>query len=82
MKELLHTYEQSIERKDQVIANLTNGLHKQKEKLEMAKTFSEWKIRHNDSQREVRTFSSDVNPQSWMVEHISIVGEKKLVSVL
>ena len=53
MKELLHTYEQSIERKDQVINNLTSGLQRQKEKLEMAKTFSDWKVKHNDSQREV-----------------------------
>lgn len=47
------TYEQSIERKDEVIANLTRAMQKQRDKFEMAKTFCEWKIRHNDSKREV-----------------------------
>ena len=53
MKELLHTYEQSIERKDDVIGNLTKGMQKQKDKYDMLKTFCEWKIRHNDTRREV-----------------------------
>ncbi|XP_041355379.1 centrosomal protein POC5-like [Gigantopelta aegis] len=52
VKELLHTYEVSIERKDQVISNLTHAMQKQREKYEMAKKFSEWKIRHNDFKRE------------------------------
>ncbi len=56
MKELLHTYEQSIERKDDVIGNLTKGMQKQKDKYDMLKTFCEWKIRHNDTRREVRYF--------------------------
>lgn len=54
LKELLHTYEESIERKDQVINNLTQGLQQQKAKHEMLRTFCEWKIRHNDVKREVR----------------------------
>lgn len=53
LKELLHTYEQSVERKDQVIANLTNALQKNKEKMEMMRKFNEWKLRHSDSGREV-----------------------------
>ena len=53
MKELLHTYEQSIERKDDVITNLTRGMQKQKDKFDMLKTFCEWKIKHNDVKREV-----------------------------
>ncbi|KAL3884431.1 hypothetical protein ACJMK2_024570 [Sinanodonta woodiana] len=52
LKELLHTYEQSIERKDQVISNLTNAMQKQREKFDMLKKFNEWKIRHNDIKRE------------------------------
>ena len=52
MKELLHTYEQSIERKDEVISNLTRGMQKQRDKFEMLKTFCDWKIRHNDQKRE------------------------------
>ena len=61
LKELLLTYEQSIERKDQVICNLTQGLQKQKEKFDMLKTFCEWKMKHNDMKREVRT-EADVKP--------------------
>ena len=53
MKELLHTYEQSIERKDDVITNLTRAMQKQKDKFDMLKTFCEWKIKHNDMKREV-----------------------------
>ena len=53
LKELLLTYEQSIERKDEVIANLTRAMQRQCDKFEMAKTFCEWKIRHNDKKREV-----------------------------
>lgn len=53
LRELLHTYEQSVERKDQVIANLTHALQKQREKFDMLRTFSEWKISLNDKKREV-----------------------------
>ncbi|KAH3802582.1 hypothetical protein DPMN_156260 [Dreissena polymorpha] len=53
LKELLATYERSIERKDQVISNLTNALQKQKDRTEVVKTFCEWKMRHNDLKREV-----------------------------
>ncbi|XP_052219894.1 centrosomal protein POC5-like [Dreissena polymorpha] len=52
LKELLATYERSIERKDQVISNLTNALQKQKDRTEVVKTFCEWKMRHNDLKRE------------------------------
>ncbi len=54
LKELLHTYEQSIERKDQVISNLTRAMQQQKDRFDMLKTFCEWKIRHNDVKREVQ----------------------------
>lgn len=52
VKELLNTYEQSIERKDQVIANLTASLQSHRDKMEIQKSFSEWKIKHNDVKRE------------------------------
>lgn len=53
LKELLATYEKSIERKDQVISNLTHALQKQKDKTEVMRTFCEWKLKHNDHKREV-----------------------------
>jgi hypothetical protein len=53
LRELLATYEQSIQRKDQVISNLTAGLQHHRNRMEMQRTFSEWKIKHNDARREV-----------------------------
>lgn len=53
VKELLHTYEQSLERKDQVISNLTHAMQKQREKIEMLKKFNEWKVKHIDRKREI-----------------------------
>lgn len=44
MKELLHTYEVSIERKDAVITNLTRSLENQKEKFDVLRNFTEWKL--------------------------------------
>lgn len=52
LKELLHTYEQSIERKDQVIANLTASLQSHRDKMQIQKSFCEWKAKHNDNKRE------------------------------
>ncbi|XP_070536064.1 centrosomal protein POC5-like isoform X2 [Ptychodera flava] len=52
LKELLNTYEQSIERKDQVISNLTHALQKQRERFEMLKKFNSWKLRYSDDKRE------------------------------
>jgi centrosomal protein POC5 len=51
--DLLATYEQSITRKDSVIQNLTKSLHRQKEKVELAKSFGIWKDKHNEDKREV-----------------------------
>jgi centrosomal protein POC5 len=55
LKELLHTYETSIDRKDEVISNLTRALQRHKEKFEMMRTFCGWRIKHNDTKREVST---------------------------
>ena len=55
MRELLSTYEQSIQRKDQVISNLTAGLQQHRNRMEVQRSFTEWKIKHNDAKREVRT---------------------------
>ncbi|XP_072019825.1 centrosomal protein POC5-like [Amphiura filiformis] len=55
LKELLHTYELSIERKDDVISNLTRAVQKQKERFEMLKRFQAWKLKHNEEKRELFT---------------------------
>jgi len=53
LRELLATYEQSIERKDQVISNLTAGLQHHRNRMEVQRSFAEWKVKHNDVKREV-----------------------------
>jgi len=55
LRELLATYEQSIQRKDQVISNLTAGLQHHRNRMEVQRSFTEWKVKHNDVKREVRT---------------------------
>jgi len=53
LRELLATYEQSIQRKDQVISNLTTGLQHHRNRVEVQRSFADWKIKHNDARREV-----------------------------
>ncbi|KFP89279.1 Centrosomal protein POC5 [Apaloderma vittatum] len=52
MKELLHTYEISIGRKDEVIANLTQALEGQKERTELMRKFMMWRIHHVKAKQE------------------------------
>lgn len=54
MKELLHTYEQSMERKDQIVSNLTAAVQRHRDKLELMRKFSDWRLKQNDAKREVR----------------------------
>ncbi|KAM4710535.1 centrosomal protein POC5 isoform 2-T2 [Discoglossus pictus] len=49
---LLQTYEMSIQRKDEVISNLTHALEKQKEKLELMRTFTQWRLQHIEARQE------------------------------
>ena len=53
MKEFLHTYEQTMERKDRIISNLTKAVYRQRDKLELMRNFCTWRLQHNDSKREV-----------------------------
>uniref|UniRef100_A0A8C8RU35 Centrosomal protein POC5 n=1 Tax=Pelusios castaneus TaxID=367368 RepID=A0A8C8RU35_9SAUR len=52
LRELLHTYEISIGRKDEVIANLTHAIDKQKERIELMKKFTRWRIQHVEARQE------------------------------
>ncbi|NXH64717.1 POC5 protein, partial [Rhabdornis inornatus] len=52
LKELLHTYEISISRKDEVINNLTQALEKQKARVELMRKFTLWRIRHVKAKQE------------------------------
>ncbi|NWX33268.1 POC5 protein, partial [Notiomystis cincta] len=53
LKELLHTYEISVSRKDEVvITNLTQALEKQKERVELMRKFTLWRIQHVKAKQE------------------------------
>ncbi|XP_042310339.1 centrosomal protein POC5 isoform X2 [Sceloporus undulatus] len=54
LKELLHTYEISIGRKDEVIANLTHAIEKQKDRIELMKKFTKWRLQHFVGRQEAR----------------------------
>nr|XP_056704583.1 centrosomal protein POC5 [Euleptes europaea] len=54
LKELLHTYEISIGRKDEVIASLTHAIEKQKDRIELMKKFNKWRLQHFMSKQEAR----------------------------
>lgn len=82
LKELLHTYEQSLQRKDQVISNLTNAMQKQREKVEMLKKFNEWKLKHIDRKREIfasklaaRHYERRLSQKVWDSWHSVIVDK-------
>ncbi|XP_041793153.1 centrosomal protein POC5 [Chelmon rostratus] len=52
LKGLLHTYETSNQRKDEVIVNLSQVLDKQKVKLEKMRTFTHWRLQHTEAKEE------------------------------
>ncbi|XP_072244170.1 centrosomal protein POC5 [Leuresthes tenuis] len=54
LKELLQTYETSNQRKDEVIANLSKVLQRQKENLEKMRAFTHWRLKHIDAKEEAR----------------------------
>ncbi|XP_060617625.2 centrosomal protein POC5 isoform X1 [Anolis sagrei] len=54
LKELLHTYEISIGRKDEIIANLTHAVEKQKDRIELMKKFAKWRLQHLIGRQEAK----------------------------
>ncbi|MEE6458558.1 hypothetical protein FKM82_000343 [Ascaphus truei] len=52
LQELLQTYETSTKRKDEVISNLTHAIEKQKEKTELMRTFTHWRLQHTEARQE------------------------------
>ncbi|KAM9857886.1 centrosomal protein POC5 [Aulostomus maculatus] len=54
LKELLHTYEISNQRKDEVIVNLSQVLDRQKEKLEQMRAFTHWRLQHLEVKEEAQ----------------------------
>ncbi|XP_040197146.1 centrosomal protein POC5 isoform X2 [Rana temporaria] len=52
LKGLLQTYETSIRRKDEVISNLTHALEKHKEKIELMRAFTHWRLQQIEARQE------------------------------
>ncbi|XP_066458970.1 centrosomal protein POC5 isoform X2 [Eleutherodactylus coqui] len=52
LQTLIQTYETSIHRKDEVISNLTHALEKQREKTELMRTFSHWRLQQIEARQE------------------------------
>lgn len=52
LKELLRTYEISIGRKDEVITNMTEALERKKEKIELMRKFTLWRIQQIKAKQE------------------------------
>ncbi|XP_069606250.1 centrosomal protein POC5 isoform X1 [Ranitomeya imitator] len=52
LQALIQAYETSIHRKDEVISNLTRALEKQKEKTELMRTFSHWRLQQIEAGQE------------------------------
>lgn len=46
LKDLLNTYEISNQRKDEVIMNLTRAVDRQRERLELMRSFTQWRLQH------------------------------------
>lgn len=53
LKELQKAFEVSIGRKDEVISSLSHAIGKQKERIELMKTFFHWRIGHVKARQEV-----------------------------
>ncbi|KAM6964845.1 centrosomal protein POC5 [Aplochiton taeniatus] len=52
LKELVHTYETSNQRKDEVIMNLSQAVDRQRERLELMRTFTHWRLQHSGAKDE------------------------------
>ncbi|RLW05317.1 hypothetical protein DV515_00005201, partial [Chloebia gouldiae] len=77
LKELLHTYEISISRKDEVvIINLTRALEKQKDRAVLLRAFTQWRIQHVKAKQEEyairmaeRHFQATLMKKAWAAWH-------------
>ncbi|KAK2911762.1 hypothetical protein Q8A67_003895 [Cirrhinus molitorella] len=52
LKDLLNTYKISNQRKDEVIANLSRAVDRQREKLELMRSFTQWRLRQYAAREE------------------------------
>ncbi|KAJ8380389.1 hypothetical protein SKAU_G00011670 [Synaphobranchus kaupii] len=52
LKELVNTYETSNQRKDQVISTLMSRVEKERERVEMMRTFTQWRLQQSNARDE------------------------------
>ncbi|XP_061116741.1 centrosomal protein POC5 [Conger conger] len=52
LKELLNTYETSNQRKDQLISTLTQRVERERERVEMMRTFTQWRLKQSSARDE------------------------------
>merc|ERR550534_2664049 len=64
LKEIIYSFEQTVKQKDEMIANLTDALQKQKEKSDKIRMFSMWRLKSNDEHRQV--FASKMADKFYM----------------
>ncbi|KAJ8005729.1 hypothetical protein DPEC_G00120930 [Dallia pectoralis] len=66
LKDLLHTYETSNQRKDEVIVNLSHAVDKQRERMELMKNFTHWRLQHSEAREE--TYSARLAEQHYRLQ--------------
>ncbi|XP_072520862.1 centrosomal protein POC5 isoform X2 [Salminus brasiliensis] len=54
LKDLLNTYQISNQRKDEVIVNLTRAVDRQRERTELMRSFTQWRIKHCAAKEEAQ----------------------------
>ncbi|KAF5906673.1 centrosomal protein POC5, partial [Clarias magur] len=54
LKDLLNTYQISNQRKDEVIVNLTRAVDRQRERLELMRNFTQWRLQHCAAKEEAQ----------------------------
>ncbi|TSM85918.1 Centrosomal protein POC5 [Bagarius yarrelli] len=54
LKDLLNTYQISNQRKDEVIVNLTRAVDRQRERLELQRSFTQWRLQHCAAKEEAQ----------------------------
>ncbi|XP_078071064.1 centrosomal protein POC5 isoform X2 [Mustelus asterias] len=52
LNQLICTYEDSVRRKDEVITNLIHGIQNLKEKIELMRRFTQWRLQHSEAKME------------------------------
>ncbi|XP_071437231.1 centrosomal protein POC5 isoform X1 [Pithys albifrons albifrons] len=71
LKELLHTYEISIARKDEAMTNLSQALQKEKERVELMRKFTLWRIQlAKASQEEYANKIADIQFRTTLMKKV------------